>query len=138
MNTGKAYAFFDCDASRKDIENELPHIRQISQTPNELELLLCEGTDELIFDEDLQEKLQYPDDYRIMSEERMKQGYEEERRPLGSLRYVMIGSFPGESNERVAGELGNILNYVGYLNQDQSIFRGAITYEKNGEYVLRE
>ena len=73
-----------------------------------------------------------------MSEERMKQGYEEERRPLGSLRYVMIGSFPGESNERVAGELGNILNYVGYLNQDQSIFRGAITYEKNGEYVLRE
>ncbi len=68
----------------------------------------------------------------------MEQVYEEERRLLGSISNVMFGLLQDESNEMVAGELGQILNYVNYLNEDRRIFRSAITYEKNGEYVLRE
>ena len=33
--TGKAYAFFDCEASKGDIEKELPPIRECVETPNE-------------------------------------------------------------------------------------------------------
>ena len=40
---GKAYAFFNCKASKGDIEGELPFIREFVKTPNELELTLMEG-----------------------------------------------------------------------------------------------
>ena len=40
--TGKAYAFFDCKASKQSIEELLPHIRESVKTPNALELSLME------------------------------------------------------------------------------------------------
>jgi len=40
--TGKAYAFFDCRASKGKIERFLPVIREYIQTPKTLELSLTE------------------------------------------------------------------------------------------------
>ena len=47
MEIGKAYAFFNCRASKEKIEAELPTIRDLVETPYGLELSLKEGTDHL-------------------------------------------------------------------------------------------
>ena len=134
---GTAYAFFDCDASKDELEKLLPDIRRDVQTASNLELKLHEGIAGLEFDEDLVQKIGYADDYRIMPEKMIQQGYEEERRPLASLRYVMIAQQVEETNKSVAGELAGIVNCTQAYNQSD-IFRGAISYEENGEYVLYE
>ena len=136
---GRAYGFFDCDALRQRIEESLPRIKQDARTPHDLQMLLYEGVSGLQLDETLAEQIQYPDDYRVMSSEKLKQGYEEERRPLSSLKYVLLAHYEGASNEDVANELGGVLNDVHRrFNKDQGFFRGVVVYEKNGEYILRE
>ena len=42
---GKAYGFFDCDASIGEIEGKLPLIREVGKVPTELNLSLYEGMD---------------------------------------------------------------------------------------------
>ncbi|MDP2925861.1 MAG: hypothetical protein Q8N99_05810 [Nanoarchaeota archaeon] len=136
---GKAYAFFDCDASKQQIETSKPQIRSKAKTPKGLQMLLNEGISGLQLDEKLAEQIQYPDDYRTMSSERIKQGYEEERRPLASMKYVLVANYEGASNKDAANELGDVMNVIHRMfNEDQGIFRGAVVYEKNGEYQLRE
>ncbi len=134
---GKAYAFFDCDASKKQIEESMPQIRQDARTPRGLQMLLHEGISDLKLDKTLAEQIQYPDDYRVVSSKR--QVFEQESKPLSSMRYTLVASYTGASNEDVANELGDITNIIHTrFNRDQGIFRGAIVYEKNGEYHLRE
>ena len=138
-DVGKAYAFFDCDASKEDIKKSEPQIRGDAKTPKGLQMLLNEGISGLQIDGTLAKQIQYPDDYRVMSSERLKQGYKEERKPLASMKYVLIASYRGASNEEVANELGDITNVIHRrFNRDQGMFRGAVVYEKNGEYQLRE
>ena len=67
-------------------------LRQYAQTPENLIFLLNEGTKGLSLDEKLAEHIEFPDDYRIMSKEKIEQGYEEERKTLSSLKYSMIAS----------------------------------------------
>ena len=137
--TGKAYAFFDCDASKKEIEDSEQDIRSEARTPQGLQMLLYEGVSELQLDERLSEQIQYPDDYRVMSSERVNQGYELESRPLSSMKYALVASYDGATNETTANELGDIVNTIHrQFNKDQGLFRGAIVYEDAGEYVLRE
>ena len=136
---GKAYAFFDCDASKQKIEKFEPQIRSEAKTPKCLQMLLNEGISGLQLDKTLAEQIQYPDDYRVMSSEGIKQGYTEERRPLASMKYVLVANYRGASNEDVANELGDVINVIHRkFNKDQGIFSGAVVYEKNGEYQLRE
>ena len=137
--TGKAYAFFDCDASGRQIKESIPDIRRDARTPRGLQMLLHEGISGLQLDETLSEQIQYPDDYRVMSSERIKQRYEEERRPLASMEYSLVANYIGASNEDAANELGDIINVIHRrFNKDQGLFRGAVVYEKDGEYCLRE
>jgi hypothetical protein len=74
-----------------------------------------------------------------MSSERLKQGFEEERKPLSEMRYSLVANYKDASNEDVANELGDVMNVIfRRFNKDQGMFRGAVAYEKDGEYQLRE
>ena len=136
---GEAYAFFDCDASRLEIEKSESQIRSKAKTPKSLQMMLHEGISGLNLDEKLFVLINFPDDYRVMSSERFKQEYEEERRPLASMKYVLAANYRGASNEDAANELGDVMNVIHRMfNKYQSILRGAVVYKKNGEYQLRE
>jgi hypothetical protein len=136
---GRAYAFFDCDASKEQIEEAMPDIRRNVRISEGLQLLLQEGISGLELDAKLAECLRFPDDYRVMSSERFKQRGEAERVPLDSLRYAMTADYAGATNEDAAGELGDVMNAIHLsCNRDQGLFRGAVVYEKDGEYHLRE
>ena len=138
-SVGRAYAFFDCDASKEEVEKSMPDVRSEAKTHKGLQMLLHEGISGLQLDEMLSEQIQFPDDYRVMSSERLNQGYQEERRPLASMKYALVGSCERVSNEDVANELDDVVNVIyRRFNIDQGLFRGAIVYEKDGEYCLRE
>lgn len=117
---GKAYGFFDCSASKEAIEAELPAIRIELKTPNELELSLIEGMDNIRGDKRLTD----------LAQEAKQDG----------MRYVMEATYPGATNERTSGELQALL-----INTSNLLFcrtnehiRGKVVYEEKGEYVFRE
>lgn len=116
---GKAYAFFNCEASKGDIEKELPFIRECVKTPKTLELSLMEGTDGLVGDPEL---LQIANE----AEE-------------SNINYVMEATYPNESNRKTADELSSVLNqaYQSPLYQQGEQFRGAIFYKRGEKYVSR-
>lgn len=120
MKKGKAYGFFDCNASKKEIEVELPTIRDLSKTPSKLELSLIEGVDRLKGDSDLMS---------IAKEAKE-----------ANMKYVMEATYPGTTNKATADELATILNqaYQSPLYQKGEQFRGEIIYKKEGEYVFRD
>lgn len=120
---GKAYAFFDCQASKERIESEIPYIRDVVQTPSELELSLIEGMDVLI-------GLGGFDSISQIAREAKEAG----------IRYAMQAGCPNLTNQKTADELASILNqaYQSDLYQRNEKFRGWIFYEENGEYLERE
>jgi len=137
-NVGKAYAFFDCDASSEQIEESMPCTRHDARTPKDLELLLHEGTSGLQPDEMLAKQIQYLRDNRVMSSERLKQGHEEEKRSLASMKYILEAHYKGSSNKATANELDAVMNNVFRFNKDQGLFRGAVIYEENNKYFFRD
>lgn len=122
-NYGKAYAFFYCEAPKREIEETLPTIRECVQTPSELELQLLEIAKELQI---------YP------SEPKLTQIIEEAKN--SGMRYFLEAKYLGATNEKTADELSAILNqaYQSPLYQEEEPFRGAIAYEDKGEYIFRE
>lgn len=136
---GKAYAFLDCDASKEQIELTIPSIRRDAQTPDGLELLLNEGISGLKLDRKLRKAIQYPDDYRVLSEKRREQGYEQEAIPAANLRYALTANLPKASNLTTAKELRDIANLIGLMNEDSTIYRCAVVYaEEDSGYRLLE
>ncbi|MEK6820149.1 MAG: hypothetical protein AABX71_00370 [Nanoarchaeota archaeon] len=124
--TGKAYAFFDCKASKGDVEKELPFIRECVKTPNALELSLMEGVDTLTGDSQL---LQIAKLVGILKKAKE-----------AGMRYVMEATYPNATNHQTADELAAILNqaYQSSLYQEGEQFRGEVVYEERGSYVFRE
>jgi len=117
---GKAYAFFDCHASKERIEEELPCIRESALTPRELELSLIENSGQIDGDEELKEIV--------------KGTYN------ANVRYIMQAKCPNRTNKKTADELADILNhaYASDLYVGLGNFRRWIFYEDKGEYVERE
>jgi len=134
---GEAYAFFDSDVSRKELEYSLPDIKKYTHSPKGLQILVKEGVSGTQFDERLLEQLEYPFDYRIMSHERAIEA-SEELRPLSSMKYSLIASYKRASNREVAEELITVLDNIHRLyNKDQGLFRCGIVYQaEDGEYEL--
>nr|MBI4156990.1 hypothetical protein [Candidatus Woesearchaeota archaeon] len=141
MKEGKAYGFFDCRASKQEIEVELPFIRDLIQTPSKLELILMEGVDRLKGNPELmaayekaKSRIVFPSSMSIP--DRFKKIQE-----IGDseLRYVIQATLPDETGKRTADELTEILNqaYQSPLYKEGEYFRGAISYEENGKYVSR-
>ncbi len=117
---GKAYAFFNCKASKGDVEKELPFIRECVKTPNALELSLIEGTDTLIGDTQLLQIAKQAKDAGIM--------------------YVMEATYSNATNHQTADEVSSILNqaYQSPLYEEGEEFRGEIVFKERGKYVFRE
>jgi hypothetical protein len=118
---GEAYAFFNCRASKGEIERELPDIRDAVKTPNQLELSLTEGINPEIF--------KHPE-LRSIAQDAKDAG----------IRYFMRASYRDASNKQTADELSSILNqaYQSPLYQDKEEFRGGIFFEENGHYAEKE
>jgi hypothetical protein len=122
MTIGKAYAFFDCNASKKEIETELPTIRELVKTPSKLELFLAEGVENLNYGEDVKLK-------EIVN-----------RAKNDGMKYVMEAKYAGATNKQTADEVAGILNqaYQSPLYKDKEQFSGEIVYENKGKYIFRE
>jgi hypothetical protein len=135
---GEAYAFFDCDASKEQIEIQIPELRKMSKTPNNLQLLLQEGISGLKLDRTLVKQLNFPAEYRVASSERRKVYCGKEKRPLASMKYALRANCPGISNEDTASELSDIMNGIfGTCNRDSDMGTGAVVYKTNdGEYDM--
>ena len=117
---GKAYGFFDCKASKKDIEAELPSIRNMVRTPSRLELSLIEGVENLMGDLDSTPIIR-------------------EARDSG-MKYVFEATYPDATNEKTADEVAAILNqaYQSPLYQKSEPFSGGIVYKEGNRYIFRD
>lgn len=115
-NVGKAYAFFDCKASKEDVEKILPSIRKAVKTPNDLELSLTENIDSLERDSQL---------LKIAREAKDAQ-----------IKYVMEATYPNATNHQTAKEISGILNqaYQSSLYQQGEQFSGIVVYKDRGKY----
>jgi hypothetical protein len=116
---GKAYGFFDCNASKEAIESELPTIREFAQSPLELELALIEGVTSLQGDEKL----------RALARQAKDEG----------MRYVLESTCPGRTNRETADEVADILNqtYNTPLYEEGERFNGATVFEEEDRYQFR-
>ena len=114
---GKAYGFFDCNATKDEIECEVPFIRDAVNTPNQLELILTENVHLLKGDSDLLPLAQWFD-----------------------RKYVIEATYPNATNKQTADELSAVLNqaYQSPLYQEGEKFRGEIVYRESGKYIFRE
>ena len=120
IKTGKAYAFFNCRASKIEVEKELPFIRECVKTSNALELSLMESMDDLTGDSQL---LQIAQDVKN-----------------AGIRYVMEATYPDATNRQTADEVVSILNqaYQSPLYEKGEEFRGEVIYKERGRYLFRE
>jgi len=138
---GKAYAFFDCNVSLNEIQESMPEIREYASSPSELELSLQEGIPVMKMEPGLRSLVsQHCGDFRILPS---GVGVDDiESIPIAALRCSMVAEYPGQSNKRTAGELGDVLNQVynldRHVNRDTAIFRGVILYKEKGRYLFRE
>ncbi len=116
---GKAYGFFYCNASKQEIETELPAIRELVRTPSQLELFLIEGMDNV------------KDDKRLTAlvQEAKQDG----------INYMLQAKYPNGTNKQTADEIASVLNqaYQSPLYETNAPFKGAIVYEEKDKYVFR-
>ena len=120
LDVGRAYGFFYCDASKQEIETELPKIREMVKTPSKLELSLIEGMDNIRGDENL----------TAIAQEAKQDG----------MNYVLKGIYPSGTNKETADEVASIFNqaYQSSLYETNASFRGEVVYEEKGDYVFRD
>ncbi len=120
---GEAYSFFHCDTSREQIKMTLPRVRELTQTPSELELYLYEG-DEIF------KKLEGNTKLTGMSEDIKEAG----------INYLLHGYYPTQTNKQTADELAAVMInlYGSGIFADDNKFARAIVYKDKNEYVFRE
>jgi len=126
---GEAYAFFNCRASKDEIEREIVDIRRDIGTPNqlELELSLTEGIDP--------KSLKDGNFWEHSGLMRIAQDAKN-----AGIRYSMSTRYENATNRQTADELAGILNqaYQSPLYQKKEEFRGRIFFEEKGHYIDRE
>jgi len=117
---GKAYAFFNCKASKGDIEKEIPFIRECVKTPNALELSLMEGMNALTGDTQL---LQFVKEAKYAGR-----------------KYIIEATYPNATNHKTANEVASILNqaYQSPLYEKGEKFIGEVVYKNRGRYLFRK
>jgi hypothetical protein len=117
---GKAYGFFDCNASKEEIEREIPTIRELVKTPSQLELSLVEGIANLKGNKKFMTIVKEAEKSRI--------------------RYVIEATYPNATNIQTADEVAGVLNqaYNTNLYKAGKEFFGKIIYKDRGRYIFRE
>ena len=123
-SVGRAYGFFYCNASKHEIETELPIIRKLVKTPPQLELFLIKGMDNVIGDSRL----------TSLAREAKQDG----------INYVLQAICPDGTGKDTANEVASILNQAYqsplYESDESDAPFKAIVYEdeETGEYVFRD
>ncbi len=121
---GKAYGFFNCHASKYEIERELPNIRHTAQVPSAMSLYLMEGMDELI--------IKSRNDLGLVV-------IAEEAKNLR--RYVIEASYPDMSDLAAAKELTDVLVHLwfgsSFYDEGENL-EAEIFYKQDGRYVLKD
>lgn len=131
-NYGRAYAFFDCDASKADVEDEIVKARYYAETPSNLELSLTEGEENLNGDADFINALAAA---KKSSLSRLPKSQREDN-PV-SYRYALKAKLADETNLATANKLKNIMNllYGKKLYTQGEEFFGEIVYQRGDRYV---
>lgn len=121
---GEAYGFFYCDTGKEAIERELPTIRELAQTPSEIEIKLIDDI------KGFSKGIKDDEELRNLSQEALKSG----------INYVLHAKCPNATNERTASEVGDILNqaYQSPLYKKDEEFRGDVVYKEKGRYLFKE
>ncbi len=114
---GRAYGFFDCKASKAEIEGVMPAIRKYASTPQKVDISI------------------YDDMSRIQGDQYLM-GIAKK----AGMKYAMEVSYPDADNRKTADEAAAVLNqaYQTPLFDEGEPFRGEIVFEENGNYVFRD
>jgi len=139
---GKAYAFFDCDAPKEEVEREL------SQIPNSLELSLSQGEAPLfqkyLRNSSLGKALEIARSYITYSckDHRSKEAKIAECNAVKNreFNYVIEAYSLNKSNADVGLELGQVMNglYTSSLYKKGENLRASVAAEIEGEYLFVE
>lgn len=118
-DAGRAYGFFDCRATRPEIESYLPAIRTAVRSPPELRLSLIPTTN-----------LRAGTALRTIASRAESEG----------ARYTLGTSCAGTTNRIAADEAAAVLNqaYQSPLFRKAEAFHGDIVFKEGGRYVLHE
>ena len=124
--TGKAYGFIYSSASEGEIKEQVPNVRDLAHTPSSLELQVHAGINPNEFrdDSELQE----------LAQSAIRDGN----------NYTFVASLKGATNERTAGELGDIVNtfYNSPLQSkfltEEGKYLGGIVSNQYGRYEFLE
>lgn len=117
---GQAYGFFKCNASVEEIQEYMPTIRELAQTPSELELSLIEERD---FNKDKTLN------YIIKSFN------------VFGVNYTLKAKCPNVTNEKTATKLLDIFNNIyssSHLYKKGEKFFGDICFKNKGRYEFRD
>ena len=126
QNMGRAYGFFYSSASQKELEAELPSVRDLARIPANMSLELKAGIN--------------PEDYSHDSE--LKELSEMAIRQDNN--YQITATLPDATNKRTAKELGDVMNTY-YQSPLMNSFRkgeaksiGGIVYKEADRYEFLE
>ena len=121
MKKGVAYGFFNCTASKEAIEAELPTIRSMAQTPNQLELSVIEGVDNL----------------PVPKRDPALASIVDQAKTAG-MKYVLQARYQGATSRETTGELATVVNqaYNSPLYQHKEPFRGELVFPSGNGYAL--
>jgi len=137
---GKAYAIIGLEASKEQIEEELPRARMAAETPSELEISVREVSD-LMNDKSTDPKL-----VRCIGQNfvyPIKPGkylgpiqVKTEIKPMSKVNYVLEAKYPNADNGQAASEITDVTNYLYYAFGNDKPFCAEITAKApNGQYL---
>jgi hypothetical protein len=136
---GKAYGFFDCDASIGELELDLFEIGQ--DLPENLSLYLT-STHTLISDNRLKRFIQDAEAKETLPRNQNLSPEAIVPKKLANLKYVLEMTQPKQDNKNMAAVLQKLLEdllaEVCYYREGSKPFPAAVVYQDDGGYVLKE
>lgn len=125
-NYGRAYALMDFEASKEQIESELPYAREAARTPSQLEISVREVKDlitDKTVDSDLVKYIGENSIYPIFPEKFKAEMESAKPIKMSDLRYILETKYPDATNEQAAEQINGVSNYLHYTFGDNKPFK---------------
>lgn len=130
--TGKAYGFFYYKGKAEDISEKLPYIRDMYETPSDLELSLTEGVCKFIGTSILGRKALAGKPIDTQLRDVATQAKRQH------MSHVLEATLPNVGNKMTADLLGDIMTGVNFsLYDKEEPFYAGIVYKRGEQYVFR-
>jgi len=137
-NYGRAYVFMDLEASKKQVEDELPRAREVDKTPSQLEIsvrevkeLIADKTTDLDLVRCMHENEIFPSVPSSYSGSRSKI----KQKRMSDLRYVLEAKYPGATNEQTSEAMNDIPNHLyNTFNKGRPFYAINISKAPDGQY----